>query len=81
MAATEDMLKEIEVEALTLDGSVVGVQILLFGVPVHYVSATASMGLNDGAQIGPCEMWLHWGHEAKRIRHRALDESRTALQG
>lgn len=81
MAAT-DMLKEIEVEALTLDGNVVGVQVFLFGVPVHYASKSRGEFLAPGENlIGPCEMWLHWGHEAKRIRHRALDESRTALQG
>lgn len=80
MAAAEYMSENITIEALTLDDNVVGVQVLLFGVPVHYVSKTSPKDAEDN-QIGPCEMWLHWGHEAGRVITRRLDESRTALQG
>lgn len=72
-------MDDILIEALTMDGNVVAVNVVVSGVPCHYLPKTTAI---DGATpIGPCEIWLDWGHRHHRIFRRALDESYKAVAG
>jgi len=72
-------MNDIKIEALTLNGDVVAVNVIVSGVPLHYVPKSTSLDLSAQPKIGPCEVWINWAIENDRLTYRAMDESLQAV--